>query len=112
MACEVAAVEPALPDVEARMRLAHRLARRNHLEGTGGPFAGEGDEVEHLTGFDEGPMRPDRKEQLAARGVEVRTDVLRAEALATFREYGERPDVIVYNGGGRGRSTPAAPQVR
>ncbi|MFD0577868.1 tRNA-specific adenosine deaminase [Dactylosporangium darangshiense] len=75
-------------------------------------IAGEGDEVEHLTGFDEGPMRPDWKEQLAARGVEVRTDVLRAEALATFREYGERPDVIVYNGGGRGRSTPAAPQVR
>ncbi|MET7399308.1 nucleoside deaminase [Dactylosporangium sp. NPDC005572] len=181
---EIARVEPALPDVEARMRVAHRLARRNHREGTGGPFAavvsdaatgevlsvgvnlvlasglsgmhaevvalclaqagagtwdlggagrppvelavnwrpcamcygavlwsgvarlviaGEGDEVEHLTGFDEGPMRPDWKEQLAARGVDVRTDVLRDEALDTFREYGERSDVVVYNGGGRGR---------
>ncbi|WP_433200414.1 hypothetical protein ACQP00_28735 [Dactylosporangium sp. CS-047395] len=136
------------------MRLAHRLAGRNHREGTGGPFAavvsdagtgeilsvgvnlalasglsglhaemvalclaqagagtwdlggagrlpvelavnwrpcamcygavpwsgvarlviaGEGDEVEHLTGFDEGPMRADWKEQLAARGVQVHT---------------------------------------
>ncbi|MEU7875715.1 nucleoside deaminase [Dactylosporangium sp. NPDC049140] len=182
---ELRGVDRMLPDTEDRMRLAHRLAGRNHLEGTGGPFAavvsaagsgevlavgvnlvlasglsgmhaevvalclaqagagtwdlggagrppvelavnwrpcamcygavlwsgvarlviaGEGDEVEHLTGFDEGPMRPDWKEQLAARGVEVHTDVLREEALATFREYGERPDVVVYNGGGRSRS--------
>lgn len=189
VADELDRVAPVLPDVEARMRLAHRLAGRNHREGTGGPFAavvadaatgevlsvgvnlvlasglsgmhaevvalclaqagagtwdlggagrapvelavnwrpcamcygavlwsgvarlviaGEGDEVEHLTGFDEGPMRSDWKEQLAARGVEVRTDVLRAEALATFREYGARSDVVVYNGGGRGRLTAAA----
>jgi tRNA(Arg) A34 adenosine deaminase TadA len=183
VALELAAVDAVLPRVEDRMRVAHRLAGRNHREGTGGPFAavvtdagtgeiiavgvnlvlasglsgmhaevvalslaqahlgtwnlggpdrgplelavnwrpcamcygavlwsgvarlviaGEGDEVEDLTGFDEGPMRPDWKEQLAARGVEVHTDVLRAEALATFAEYGARDDVIVYNGGGRG----------
>jgi hypothetical protein len=46
-------------------------------------------------------MRADWKEQLHARGVEVHTDVLRAEALATFREYGQRDDVVVYNGGSR-----------
>jgi tRNA(Arg) A34 adenosine deaminase TadA len=182
VAAELAGVDPVLPGVEDRMRLVHRLADRNHREGTGGPFAavvadaatgeviavgvnlvlasglsgmhaevvalslaqarlgtwnlggderpvaelavnwrpcamcygavlwsgvgrlviaGEGDEVEHLTGFDEGPMRADWKEQLHARGVEVRTDVLRAEALATFREYGARDDVVVYNGGSR-----------
>ncbi|WP_432837935.1 nucleoside deaminase [Dactylosporangium sp. CA-092794] len=193
VADELAGVAAALPDAEDRMRLAHRLARRNHREGTGGPFAavvsnaatgeilaagvnlvlasglstmhaevvalslaqagagtwdlggagrppaelavnwrpcamcygavlwsgitrlviaGEGDEVEHLTGFDEGPMRPDWKEQLAARGVEVRTDVLRDEALATFREYGQRDDVIVYNGGGRGRSPAHVLQIQ
>jgi tRNA(Arg) A34 adenosine deaminase TadA len=67
-------------------------------------IAGEGDEIERLTGFDEGPMRADWREQLQARGVEVRTDVLRDEALATFREYGDA-DVIVYNGGGRGRGS-------
>ena len=183
VADEIAAVDPYLADVEDRMRLVHRLARRNVREGTGGPFAaavadpitgetlsvgvnlvlatglsgmhaevvalclaqaragtwdlggpdrppvelavnwrpcamcygavlwsgivslviaGEGDELEQLTGFDEGPMRADWQEQLLARGVQVRTDVLRDEALATFREYGERTDVIVYNGGGRG----------
>ncbi|MET7427148.1 nucleoside deaminase [Dactylosporangium sp. NPDC005555] len=64
-------------------------------------IAGAGDEVEHLTGFDEGPMRPAWKEQLHARGVEVHTDVLRDEALATFREYGARDDAVVYNGGAR-----------
>ncbi|WP_433040290.1 nucleoside deaminase [Dactylosporangium sp. CS-033363] len=192
VADEIAGVDRRLGHVEDRMRLAHRLAGRNHREGTGGPFAavvsdtatgevlavgvnlvlasglsgmhaemvalclaqaaagtwdlggagrapvelavnwrpcamcygavlwsgvarlviaGEGDEVEHLTGFDEGPMRPDWKEQLAARGVQVRTDVLREEALATFREYGERTDVVVYNGGGRGRSDARVLQV-
>ncbi|WP_436535509.1 hypothetical protein [Actinoplanes sp. HUAS TT8] len=182
---ELDTVDPLLPDAESRMRLVHRLARRNHVEGTGGPFAaavtdaatgeiisvgvnvvlasglssmhaevvalclaqaatgswdlggagrppveltvnwrpcamcygatlwsgvgvltvaGEGDEIEQLTGFDEGPMRDDWREQLEARGVRVRLDVLRAEAVDTFREYGERADVTVYNGGGRGRS--------
>src|SRR5262249_22979490 len=158
---EITDVDPVLPDVEDRMRLVHRLADRNHREGTGGPFAavvagattgevlsigvnlvlatnlssmhaeilapslaqtrlkawdlggpgstptelvvnwrpcamcygavlwsgverlviaGEGDEIEHLTGFDEGSMRADWKEQLARRGIDVRTDVLREQA--------------------------------
>ncbi|MEV0395195.1 nucleoside deaminase [Polymorphospora rubra] len=61
-------------------------------------IAGEGDEVEHLTGFDEGPIRDDWQEQLVKRGIDVRTDVLRDEALAVFRAYGERTDTTVYNG--------------
>jgi tRNA(Arg) A34 adenosine deaminase TadA len=175
---ELATVDPSLPETSDRMRLVHRLADRNHREGTGGPFAalvanaetgeilsvgvnlvlatnlssahaevvaislaqqrlrawdlggehcastelvvnwrpcamcygaamwsgierlviaGEGDEVEALTGFDEGPMREDWKEQFAARGITVVTDVLRDEALATFTEYGRRTDTTVYN---------------
>jgi tRNA(Arg) A34 adenosine deaminase TadA len=184
VADEVAAVPPALPTIEDRMRLVHRLAERNHREGTGGPFAaavadastgvllsvgvnlvlatnlssmhaevvalslaqarrgtwdlggpastptelavnwrpcamcygavlwsgierlviaGEGDEIEELTGFDEGPMRADWKEQFAQRGIQVRTNVLRDQALAVFRAYGERTDTTVYNGRQRGR---------
>jgi tRNA(Arg) A34 adenosine deaminase TadA len=178
VAGELAGVPATLPDMEDRMRLVHRLADRNHREGTGGPFAaavsdtgtgeilavgvnlvlatnlstmhaevvalclaqarlqtwdlggpggtpmeltvnwrpcamcygavlwsgierlviaGEGDEVEHLTGFDEGPMRPDWKEQFHRRGIEVRCDVLREQALAVFRAYGARTDATVYN---------------
>jgi tRNA(Arg) A34 adenosine deaminase TadA len=67
-------------------------------------IAGEGDEIEDLTGFDEGPMRADWKEQFAQRGIEVRTNVLRDQALAVFRAYGERTDATVYNGRQRGRT--------
>jgi tRNA(Arg) A34 adenosine deaminase TadA len=175
---EIAADDQALPAMHDRMRLVHRLADRNHREGTGGPFAalvanadtgeilsvgvnlvlaanlssvhaevvaislaqtrlgawdlggatgpptelvvnwrpcamcygaamwsgierlviaGEGDEVETLTGFDEGPMREDWKEQFAERGITVVTDVLREDALTTFTEYGGRTDTTVYN---------------
>lgn len=173
---EVRAAGLKLPEVADRMRLAHRLAARNHREGCGGPFAavvadaatgeihaagvnlvlatglsamhaevvalsvaqtrlgswdlsgagtvelvvnwrpcvmcygavmwsgvqqltiaGEGDEVEQLTGFDEGPMRDDWREQFARRGIVVRTDVLRDEALQVFADYGSRDDITVYN---------------
>ncbi|WP_235486371.1 nucleoside deaminase [Frankia sp. AvcI1] len=60
-------------------------------------IAGEGDEVEQLTGFDEGPMRDDWQEQFARRGITVRTDVLREQALTVFADYGSRDDVVVYN---------------
>ncbi|MEV6346473.1 nucleoside deaminase [Actinoplanes sp. NPDC051851] len=179
---ELAGVDSVLPTPEDRMGLVHRLARRNHVEGTGGPFAavvsdaatgeiisagvnlvllsglsgmhaevvalsvaqaatgswnlggearpateitvnwrpcamcygavlwsgvsrltvaGDGPELEQLTGFDEGPMRDDWQAQLEQRGLEVVVGILRDEAVATFREYGERTDVTVYNGGSR-----------
>jgi tRNA(Arg) A34 adenosine deaminase TadA len=175
-----------LATAEDRMRLVHRLARRNFAEGTGGPFAalvvesgtgaivsagvnlvlasglsaahaevvalslaqtrcggwdlgasgeparelvvnwrpcaqcygavlwsgvkrlviaGQGEELERLTRFDEGPVRDDWAEQLQARGIDVQTDVLRDEAVRTFSAYGEsvsRGDVVVYNARARG----------
>jgi tRNA(Arg) A34 adenosine deaminase TadA len=190
VAGELAGTPDRLPDVEDRMRLVHRLADRNHREGTGGPFAaavsdtatgeilsvgvnlvlatnlstmhaevvalclaqarlrtwdlggpgstpveltvnwrpcamcygavlwsgierlviaGEGDEIEQLTGFDEGPMRADWKEQFRLRGIEVRTDVLREQALAVFRAYGQRTDATVYNS--RRRQSAPVPDV-
>lgn len=68
-------------------------------------IAGDGPEVEALTGFDEGPMVEDWVEQFAARGIEVVRGVLRDEALAVFREYQARVvagTVTVYNARGRG----------
>ncbi|CAN5391083.1 nucleoside deaminase [soil metagenome] len=59
--------------------------------------AGDGPELEALTGFDEGPMRSDWAEQFEQRGIEVVTDVLRDEAVAVFARYGSRTDAIVYN---------------
>lgn len=49
--------------------------------------AGDGPELEQITGFDEGPMRDDWAAQLEARGIRVVPDVLREEALATYRAY-------------------------
>ncbi len=62
--------------------------------------AGDGPELEQLTKFDEGPMVADWAEQFEARGIEVVQNVLRDEALAVYREYGEHVaagDVTVYN---------------
>lgn len=59
-------------------------------------IAGSGPECEELTGFDEGPMRDDWREQLEARGIRVTSDVLRDGALRTFREYGGS-GATVYN---------------
>lgn len=61
-------------------------------------IAGEGDEVELLTGFDEGPMRADWRQQFEQRGITVTSDVLRDEAVEVFRRYGQRGDAVVYNG--------------
>jgi tRNA(Arg) A34 adenosine deaminase TadA len=60
-------------------------------------IAGDGPELEALTGFDEGPMRDDWAEQLEARGITVRVGVLRDDAVAVFERYGANPDKIVYN---------------
>lgn len=65
-------------------------------------IAGSGPELEDLTGFDEGPVHPHWKEELAARGITTREDVLRAEAVAQFRRFRDsaRP---VYNARQGGR---------
>jgi tRNA(Arg) A34 adenosine deaminase TadA len=61
--------------------------------------AGSGPELEELTGFDEGPITPDWKEALAARGIRVRDAVARERAIEVMRAFSQsgRP---VYNGRG------------
>ena len=59
--------------------------------------AGDGPELEELTGFDEGPMREDWAQQFEDRGIAVRIGVLRDEAVAVFERYGANPDKTVYN---------------
>jgi tRNA(Arg) A34 adenosine deaminase TadA len=59
--------------------------------------AGDGPELEELTGFDEGPMREDWAQQFEDRGISVRVGVLRDEAVAVFERYGSNPDKVVYN---------------
>jgi tRNA(Arg) A34 adenosine deaminase TadA len=59
-------------------------------------IAGSGPECEHLTGFDEGPVRDDWREQLEARGISVTSDVLREGALRTFEDYGASASTV-YN---------------
>ena len=67
--------------------------------------AGDGPELEQLTKFDEGPMVADWAAQFSSRGISVTQDVLREEALAVYREYGEfvaAGEVTVYNARGAG----------
>jgi tRNA(Arg) A34 adenosine deaminase TadA len=70
--------------------------------------AGEGPELEELTGFDEGPMREDWAEQLRRRGIEVVSGVLREQALEVFADYrrlvAER-GLTVYNARNSGDSS-------
>jgi len=56
-----------------------------------------GDQIEKLTGFDEGPIHPDWKSELQKRGIEVIEDVLADEACEVFRDFGDS-DEPVYNG--------------
>ena len=56
-----------------------------------------GDQIEKLTGFDEGPIHPQWKSELENRGIEVIEDVLAEEACEVFRDFGDS-DEPVYNG--------------
>ena len=56
-----------------------------------------GDQIEKLTGFDEGPIHPQWKSELENRGIEVIEDVLAEEACGVFRDFGDS-DEPVYNG--------------
>jgi tRNA(Arg) A34 adenosine deaminase TadA len=59
-------------------------------------IAGEGPELEEITGFDEGPVHPDWRVELSRRGIEVVEDVLRTEALKAYREFAASQS-FVYN---------------
>jgi tRNA(Arg) A34 adenosine deaminase TadA len=62
-------------------------------------LAGEGAEVERLTGFDEGPIHPDWQGELAARGITLTIGVGHDAAIATFEAYRDS-GAPVYNGRG------------
>lgn len=68
-------------------------------------IAGSGPELERITGFDEGPIHPEWRHELARRGIEVIEDVLRDEALAVYREFAAS-GALVYNARGGGRRLP------
>jgi tRNA(Arg) A34 adenosine deaminase TadA len=50
-----------------------------------------------ITGFDEGPMPANWRNELTRRGIELAEGVLRAEALADFRAFAAT-NPVVYNG--------------
>lgn len=52
-------------------------------------IAARADDVQTLAGFDEGPLPADWKGELEKRGIEVHTDILRDQACAVLKEYGE-----------------------
>lgn len=60
-------------------------------------IAGADPEMMAITGFDEGPMPAEWREELAKRGIELIEGVLREEALADFRTFAAS-NPVVYNG--------------
>ncbi|GAA4374011.1 nucleoside deaminase [Agromyces bauzanensis] len=67
-------------------------------------IAGEGAEVEELTGFDEGPMPDDWVGEFERRGIRVSVGVGHDDAIDVFRAFGAS-DAVVYNA--RGSSAAA-----
>lgn len=50
-------------------------------------IAGDGPELENITGFDEGPVTEDWRGELARRGISLTEDVLRSEAIMAYEEF-------------------------
>ena len=61
-------------------------------------LAGEGEEVERLTGFDEGPIHPDWRAELERRGVHLTVGIGHEQAIVTFEAYRDS-GAPVYNSG-------------
>ena len=55
-----------------------------------------GQQVEEITGFDEGPIHPQWQQELQKRGIEVIEDVLAAESNSVLREFAASGK-LVYN---------------
>src|SRR4029453_16292657 len=64
-------------------------------------IAGEGAEVEELTGFDEGPMPADWAGEFERRGIRGSVGVGHDDAIEVFRAFGAS-DAVVYNARGAG----------
>jgi tRNA(Arg) A34 adenosine deaminase TadA len=50
-------------------------------------IAGTGSELEVLTGFDEGPLHPEWRTELARRDIALQENILRQEAVDVFKEF-------------------------
>ena len=59
-------------------------------------IAGDGPELETITGFDEGPVHPDWQSEYSGRGIAVTNNVLRDEAIAVYKEFAAS-QALVYN---------------
>lgn len=59
-------------------------------------IAGSGEDVERVTGFDEGPMPADWIGELTKRGITVQDGLLREEAMTVFRAFRDS-GAVVYN---------------
>jgi len=59
-------------------------------------IAGEGPELEEITGFDEGPVADDWHSELKRRGIALNENVLRDQALAAYKEFATSNN-FVYN---------------
>ena len=59
-------------------------------------IAGDGPELEAITGFDEGPVHSQWQNELAARGIEVVNNVLNEEAIAGYKQFAAS-EAFVYN---------------
>jgi len=59
-------------------------------------IAGDGPELETITGFDEGPVHPEWRKELAGRGIELAGDVLREEAIVVYQAFADS-QTFVYN---------------
>lgn len=59
-------------------------------------IAGNGPELEAITGFDEGPVHPEWEHELAKRGIELINNVLREEAVQGYRDFAAH-GALVYN---------------
>jgi len=60
-------------------------------------IAGSDDACEKITGFDEGPMHPQWKEELMKRGISIHDNVLYDEAIKVFKNFRDS-GFVVYNG--------------
>lgn len=59
-------------------------------------IAGDGPELEDITGFDEGPLSEDWKHQLLIRGISLSSNILTKEAISVFHEFAASK-AYVYN---------------
>ena len=60
-------------------------------------IAGSDDACERITGFDEGPIHPQWKDELIKRGISMQEGVLYEEAIAVFEKFRDEGHVV-YNG--------------